>query len=107
MADKSRDLSIIEAREALLKLGTNDEIIAFIEGDERKAILKLVLHMIDKTGKERFKQGQTGKITEIATGDDTEFRGSGIEGKKQQEKEKGYVTCEDVIEKMRHRGVKI
>lgn len=105
MAGKSKDLSILDAKRILDSFDDSRDIILFIEEDPRKGVISFASAKIKELNEKALKQGQTDRITETATatGLDKEFKGSGIEGKK----EKDYVTCEDVIKTMRAKGVKI
>ncbi len=54
----------------------------------------------------------TKEITKKTTGEDKEFKEEGIEGtksaeEKEEKKEKTYVTGEDVLKKLRAKGVKV
>jgi len=80
------------------------------EDDKKKEVEK------EKKNK-KAKQGEETKITEIAKGNDKDFKGPGVEGTKSAEKceedlkeeinKKGHVTGEDALEILRAKGKKI
>ncbi|NOZ68006.1 MAG: hypothetical protein GXP46_01855 [Deferribacteres bacterium] len=99
---KSRDMKAEDAKIKILELTTPDEILFFIEGDNRKGVITTADERLKELGHNGLKHGQTAKFTDT----EKDFKGSGVEGKKEAE-EKDHVTCEDVIERLRAKGVKI
>jgi hypothetical protein len=100
MEGKSKDVSIREAQERLPQMETAEEVLSFIEGEERKTVLRPADARLKELGHEGLKlpskQGETDAVTEEAA----DFR-EGVQ------KEKAHVTCEDVLRKMRAEGKKI
>lgn len=96
--DTAKDYLADEAIERIREMTSEDEVLAFIEGDERKTVNHEAKEWIEKLRKISPKEGQVaGKITD----DTKDFKGPGVQGKK------NYVTCEDVIKSLRGKGVKI
>ena len=89
---KSVDFNTKIASEKIAEITTEEKILAFIEGDDRKTVADAALKKLNELNGP--KQGeQTGPITKDA--DDF---------KKGIQKTKSFVTCEDVLEKMRAKG---
>lgn len=99
MAGKSEELTVIEARDRIKELNSEEEILEFVDGDGRIGVIRAVNKRLSELSDSRPKQGQVTKFTDSSR----DFKGPGVEGKK----EKGYVTCEDVIKTLRQKGVKI
>ena len=93
--NKSTDFNTKDGPEFISVMKDEAEILAFIEGDERKTVIDAANKKIAEL--RGPKQGeQTGPITQKTA----EFKG-GVEGTK------SFVTCEDVLKKMRAQGKEI
>jgi len=92
---KSNDMNVKDAQIKIAEMISAEEINAFIAGDERKTVLDAAAAKIKELA--GLKQGeQAGPITK-----DTHDFKDGVQ------KTKSFVTCEDVIDKMRKEGKKI
>lgn len=96
MAGKSTDINAKDAAIKVIEMESVDDILAYIEGDERKVVLGAADKWLRELGHEGLKQGETGAITQEA-GDFKE----GVQATKD------YVTGEDVLRKLRAKGTKI
>lgn len=101
---KSTDFNTKDAPDKIREMTTEEEILAFIEGDERKTVTDAAnKKILELRG---HKQGeQTGPITKDAA----DFK-EGIQKTKAISDEpsaRNYVTCEDVLKKMRDQGKEI
>jgi len=97
MPERSVDMKADDAKIAILELDTPDEVLAFIDGEDRKTVLKIADERLKELGHDGLKDGQDTKITD----DSKDFKGPGVEGKKD------YVSGEDVLRQLRAKGVKI
>ncbi|OGO13273.1 MAG: hypothetical protein A2Y53_00885 [Chloroflexi bacterium RBG_16_47_49] len=91
----SKDLNIKDAQIKIAEMTSAEEINAFIVGDERKTVLDAA-----ETKIKELKGLKQGEQADAITKDSHDFK-EGIQ------KTKSFVTCEDVIEKMRKEGRKI
>jgi hypothetical protein len=90
----SNDYSAEEAIRRIEKMEIEKELLTFTAGEERKTVVAAAETRLAEL---RPKQGeQKGPITQ----ETSDFK-EGIQGAK------NYVTCEDVIKKMREQGKKI
>lgn len=93
---KSTDFNTKDAPEKIAEMTTGEEILAFIDGDERKTVTDAAQKKIAE-----LRGPKQGQETDAMTKKTSDFKGSGVEGAK------GYVTCEDVLESMRKKGRQI
>ncbi|MEW6115654.1 MAG: hypothetical protein AB1553_01980 [Nitrospirota bacterium] len=91
---KSKEMKGEEALAEIKNMKNPDFIRAFIEGDTRKTVTDAAEAAIKRLTQP--KDGEVDKITE----ETADFK-DGIQATK------SYVTCEDVIKKMREEGVAI
>lgn len=90
---KSVDFNTKDAPEKIADMLTEEEILAFIEGDERKTVIDAANKKIAEL--RGPKQGEdTGAITKNTA----DFK-EGIQ------KTKGVITCEDILEMRREQGL--
>lgn len=92
---ESTDMNVKDALARITEMNDPVAIQIFVTGDERKTVLDVAHKRVQEL--RGAKQGeQTGAITQPAA----DFK-EGVQGTK------GYVTCEDVLEKLRAKGMKI
>ena len=111
---KSTDFNTKDAPEKIAEMTTEEEILAFIDGDERKTVTDAAQKKIAEL--RGPKQGEDGPITKKTS----DFK-AGVEGTKDVNRDsdplsvtdtenghgKRVVTCEDVLESMRKKGRQI
>ena len=92
--NKSTEVSATDALIKICELTSPEEVLAFIDGDDRKTVTSAAEKRLGElNGK---KEGQTGTITKTAA-----------DFKKGVQKTKSYITCEDVLKKQRDEGEEV
>lgn len=113
---KSTDYNTKDGPEFIVAMTTVEEILAFIEGDERKTVIDAANKRIAE-----IRGPKQGEQNDPITQKTSDFKASGVEGTKSDSSSlttdhsslsfphspRSYVTCEDVLENMRAKGKNI